>query len=104
MSGKDRVKGKVAIVTGASSGIGAAVALLLAKEGAAVCVADINEEAGNKVAAEINKGGGEALFVRADVGKAAQVKRMIERTEKAFGRLDFCTTTPIGRAMASLRT
>ncbi|MGY8822465.1 MAG: SDR family NAD(P)-dependent oxidoreductase [Candidatus Latescibacterota bacterium] len=88
MNCKDRVKGKVAIVTGASSGIGAAVALLLAKEGAALCVADVNVEAGNKVAAEIKKNGGDAIFVRADVGKAAQVKRMVERTEKAFGRLD----------------
>ena len=88
MSAKDRVKDKVAIVTGASSGIGEAVALLLAKEGAAVCVADVDAEAGNKVVAKIKKGGGEALFVRADVSKAAQVKRMVERTEKTFGRLD----------------
>jgi NAD(P)-dependent dehydrogenase (short-subunit alcohol dehydrogenase family) len=83
-----RVAGKAALVTGAASGIGEATALLLAREGAGVAVADVDEERGEKVAARIRRQGGEAIFIRADVGRAAQVKRMIERTAKAFGRLD----------------
>jgi len=88
MSGKDRVKGKVAIVTGAASGIGETTAMLLAREGASVCVADVNVKGGQRVVEQIKAEGGSALFVRTDVGKSAQVKRMIQRTEKVFGRLD----------------
>jgi NAD(P)-dependent dehydrogenase (short-subunit alcohol dehydrogenase family) len=88
MANKGRVAGKAAIVTGAASGIGESTAKLLAREGACVCVADINAEAGKRVVAEIEDAGGEAIFVRTDVGKSAQVKRMFERTDKAFGRVD----------------
>jgi NAD(P)-dependent dehydrogenase (short-subunit alcohol dehydrogenase family) len=83
-----RVQDKVAIVTGAASGIGEATARLLAREGASVCVADINFEGGQRVVEQIKAEGSAALFVRTDVGKSAQVKRMVERTAKAFGRLD----------------
>jgi len=82
------VAGKVAIVTGAASGIGEATAALLAREGAAVCVVDIDVEGGKQVVEKIEKAGGQAVFVRADVGRSAQVRRMIERAETAFGRLD----------------
>ena len=60
------LKDKVAIVTGASSGIGKAIAELYAKEGAKVVVSDINEEGGNEVVEIIKKNGGEAIFFRAD--------------------------------------
>jgi NAD(P)-dependent dehydrogenase (short-subunit alcohol dehydrogenase family) len=83
-----RVAGKVAIVTGASSGIGESTALLLAREGASVSVVDVNVEGGNDTVARIKKVGGQAIFIKADVSKTSQVKRMIERTEKAFGRID----------------
>ncbi len=83
-----RVAGKAAIVTGAASGIGAATARLLAAEGASVAVADVDEAGGKKVVEQIRRKGGQAVFVRADVGRAAQVQRMIAQTEKAFGRLD----------------
>ncbi len=83
-----RVAGKAALVTGAASGIGEATALLLAREGAMVAVVDVDEKGGNRVVARIKKSGGQALFIKADVGKSAQVKRMIEGTAKAFGRLD----------------
>ncbi|MEC7843142.1 MAG: SDR family oxidoreductase [Candidatus Latescibacterota bacterium] len=87
-SNSGRVEGKVALVTGAASGIGEGTALLLAREGAAVAVVDIDVEAGKRTTATIVREGGKAIFIRADVGKTAQVKRMIERTASAFGRLD----------------
>ncbi len=83
-----RVEGKVAIVTGAASGIGEETALRLAEEGAAVCVADIDRENGRRVVEAIKDGGGTALFVHTDVTKMAAIRRMIERTVQTFGRLD----------------
>ena len=88
MKNTGRIAGKAAIVTGAASGIGEVTAQVLAREGASVCVADVNVEAGKRVADKINADGGEAIFVRTDVGKSAQVIRMFERTEKVFGRVD----------------
>ena len=87
-SNSGRVEGKVALVTGAASGIGEGTALLLAREGAAVAVVDVDVEGGKRTTATIVREGGKAIFIRADVGKTAQVKRMIERTASAFGRLD----------------
>lgn len=83
-----RVANKVALVTGAGSGIGASTAELLARQGASVAIVDVNEKEGKKVTERIKKNGGEALFIKADVGRSAQVKRMLERTVKTFGRLD----------------
>jgi NAD(P)-dependent dehydrogenase (short-subunit alcohol dehydrogenase family) len=83
-----RVEGKVAIVTGAASGIGEETALRLAEEGAAVCVADIDRENGRRVVKAIKDAGGTALFVHTDVTKTAAIRRMIERTVQIFGRLD----------------
>jgi NAD(P)-dependent dehydrogenase (short-subunit alcohol dehydrogenase family) len=83
-----RVAGKAAIVTGAASGIGEDTAKRLAQEGAAVCIADVDVDNGRRVAAEIEKMGGQAFFVATDVTKTAQIRRMLERTEKTFGRLD----------------
>ena len=87
-SNSGRVEGKVALVTGAASGIGEGTALLLAREGAAVAVVDVDVEGGKRTTATIVREGGRGIFIRADVGKTAQVKRMIERTASAFGRLD----------------
>src|SRR5262245_40255320 len=84
-----RLKGKVAVVTGASKGIGASIALHLAKEGAAVVVNYVSSKAGaDKVVAEITGSGGKAVAVQADVSKEADVKRLFAETTKAFGRLD----------------
>jgi NAD(P)-dependent dehydrogenase (short-subunit alcohol dehydrogenase family) len=80
--------GKVAIVTGASAGIGKATAIALAAEGASVVVADVDDERGNAVAAEINDKGGAALFVHTDVSDDAQVQAMVATTVERFGGLD----------------
>ncbi len=83
-----RVAGKVAIVTGASSGIGEGTAILLASEGARVTVVDVDVEGGQRTVDRIATSGGEAVFVEADVSEAGQVRRMVAQTEQAFGRLD----------------
>jgi NAD(P)-dependent dehydrogenase (short-subunit alcohol dehydrogenase family) len=83
-----RLAGRVAIITGAASGIGRAAARLFAAEGAAVLVADLQVEAGEAVAAAIRAGGGRAAFVRTDVTDEAQVAAMVEGAVARFGRLD----------------
>lgn len=79
---------KVALITGGSSGIGAAAARLFAAEGAKVVVADVNSEGGEDVAEAIRKAGGDANFVRADVSRAEDVEAMVARTVALYGRLD----------------
>ena len=88
MSTKGRVAGKAAIVTGAASGIGRATAQVLAREGASVCIADVDAAGGRQVVDEIAASGGQAIFVRTDVGARADVIEMFGRTEEAFGRVD----------------
>jgi len=79
---------KVALITGGTSGIGRATATLFAREGAAVAITGRNEERGREVVAEIERGGGRAIFVRADVRLAEDCRRAVEETVAAFGRLD----------------
>jgi NAD(P)-dependent dehydrogenase (short-subunit alcohol dehydrogenase family) len=76
---------KVALITGAASGIGRATALLFAHEGAAVTIADVNNQAGAAVAEEIVGSGGHAIFERADVTQAADCQRVVERTLRQLG-------------------
>jgi 3-oxoacyl-[acyl-carrier protein] reductase len=84
-----RLSGKVAIVTGASKGIGADIAKGLAKEGASVIVNYASStEAAQRVVTAINNEGGKAIAVKGDVAKADDVQRIFSDTKKAFGRLD----------------
>jgi meso-butanediol dehydrogenase/(S,S)-butanediol dehydrogenase/diacetyl reductase len=82
-----RLKGKVAIITGAGAGIGKASALLLAKEGAKVCCNSISDSA-QKVVEIIKTDGGDAIFIKADVSIEKDSKRIIDFTIESFGRLD----------------
>lgn len=87
-SATGRVAGKVAIVTGGASGIGESTAKRLAQEGASVAIADVDEQGGKRVAAEITAAGGTAFCIKTDISKTAQIRRMLERTEARYGRLD----------------
>jgi len=80
--------GKVAIVTGGGGGIGRAVAVALAKGGARVTVVDLSEELGSETVRLIREQGGEAMFVKADVTKAADVENYVRQTVAAWGRID----------------
>ncbi|WP_036518225.1 SDR family oxidoreductase [Nocardioides sp. J54] len=84
-----RFENKVAVVTGAAQGIGEAYARALAKEGAAVVVADLNEEAGAKVAASINEDGGQAVFISCDVSSPESAQALVEQAVAELGGIDF---------------
>lgn len=84
-----QLTGKVAVVTGASKGIGAAIAEHLGAEGAAVVVNYASSKSGaESVVNRINEGGGKAVAIQADVSKADDIKRLFAETDKAFGKLD----------------
>ncbi len=81
--------GKVALVTGASGGIGRATALAFAASGAAVVVSDVNDAGGEETVAMIAAAGGTALYQRCNVAEPAEVKALVGRAVAAYGRLDF---------------
>ncbi|MFH0965429.1 MAG: glucose 1-dehydrogenase [Planctomycetota bacterium] len=83
----DRLKDKVAVITGAGRGIGRAAAELFAKEGAKVVIAEIREELGGETEGAIRKSGGEALFVRTDVSRSRDVQGLMEAVRQRYGVL-----------------
>lgn len=91
MEGKSltvRLKDKVAIITGAASGIGKATAILFAKHGAKVVVADIDKQGGNQTVANIKENGNHAIFTHTDVTNTEDTEQMVEATVKAYGKLN----------------
>jgi NAD(P)-dependent dehydrogenase (short-subunit alcohol dehydrogenase family) len=83
-----RLQGKVAIVTGGGQGIGRAYAQRFAREGAKVVVAEVNEDKGRGTVAEIEREGGEALYLKTDVAVEASCQEMAAKTQARFGRID----------------
>jgi NAD(P)-dependent dehydrogenase (short-subunit alcohol dehydrogenase family) len=96
------LENKVAIITGAGSGIGKATADLFAKEGAKVIVSDINEANGNIAADEIKKNGGEAFFIKADSSKPEDNEALVKQTIQKYGALDIAVNNAgIGGQLAA---
>ena len=83
-----KLEGKVALVTGAGSGMGRAIAQVFAKEEAKVSVVDLDAAKGQETVDLIKQAGGAAKFIRADVSLASDAEKMIKETASAFGRLD----------------
>jgi NAD(P)-dependent dehydrogenase (short-subunit alcohol dehydrogenase family) len=84
----EKLQGKIALITGGSSGIGRAAALAFVREGAKVVLAARGEERGAEVAQAIKRAGGDAVFVKADMAKASDIESLVGRAIELYGRLD----------------
>jgi NAD(P)-dependent dehydrogenase (short-subunit alcohol dehydrogenase family) len=83
-----RLKDKVALITGAGSGIGRETSLLFASEGAKIVVVDINDAGGQETVSQVEAQGGQAIYVRADISKAADCEKMVRAAEESYGQLN----------------
>lgn len=83
-----KLKGKIAIITGAASGIGRAIACLFGREGAVVVIADIDQDGAQRVVKEVKARGGMASAIKTDVSAQAEVNAMVEQTVAEYGRID----------------
>ena len=97
-----RLINKVAIVTGAGQGLGLSYAKALAQEGAAVTIAEFNEESAKAAVIEIESIGGKAIYVQCDVSKKEQVKQVVNETVRAFGTVDILINNAQGYLRSSL--
>jgi NAD(P)-dependent dehydrogenase (short-subunit alcohol dehydrogenase family) len=88
MTAPDAFEGKVALITGGSSGIGRSVAVALAERGGRVVIADVDSDGGDRTVRELKDAGRETLFIKTDVADAVQVKAAVEKAVSAYGRLD----------------
>ena len=82
------LQGKIALVTGGGSGIGRATALIMAREGATVIIANRNQEAGEETVSAIRTAGGEGAFIRADLSRTAEVENLFDQIRQGYDRLD----------------
>ncbi|BAU75474.1 2,5-dichloro-2,5-cyclohexadiene-1,4-diol dehydrogenase [compost metagenome] len=98
-----RLEGKVAVLTGAGSGIGRATAWMFAEQGARVVVTDLHESAAETVAQSIAEAGGRAIALRVDVGVEDELRQMIASTLKAFGRIDVLFNNAVNKNPATVR-
>jgi len=99
----ERLKGKVAVITGAASGIGRATAIKFAGEGAAVVIADLNVEGGESAVRDCKENAGRAVFQKTDVSAEAEIKALVARAISEFGRLDIIyNNAGIGGAVGPL--
>jgi NAD(P)-dependent dehydrogenase (short-subunit alcohol dehydrogenase family) len=98
-----RLDGKVAVITGAASGMGRATAIRFAGEGAAIVIADLNQDGGEGTVRECKENGGRAVFQKTDVSAETEIKAMVARAIKEFGRLDIIyNNAGIGGAVGPL--
>ena len=83
-----RLENKIAIITGAASGMGRASALLFAKEGAKIAVADVNDAGGKETVTIIKSSGSDAIFIHTDISKASECENLIKTAKNKFGKIN----------------